>query len=56
MSCHDLFGIADGGEVGFGVPAEKELEIDVELVVNSGWELESHNVGGEEFGDVGRVH
>ena len=31
MSCHDLFRVADGGEVGFLVPAQEEIEVGGDL-------------------------
>jgi hypothetical protein len=37
MTSNDLFGVADGGEVGAGVPLEKKVEVGRELVIEIVW-------------------
>ena len=39
VAADDLFGAADGGEVGAGVPFEEEVEVDGELGGEEGWHL-----------------
>jgi hypothetical protein len=46
-----LFGIADGGEVGAGVPLVEEIEVEGELVVERG-RRGVKKIGGEESGDL----
>ncbi len=36
MTGDDLLGIANGGEIGLGVPAQQKLEVGAELIVNAG--------------------
>jgi len=60
---HDFFGVADGGEVDAGVPAEEYIDVRrymlIECVVGcqslvvGRWLSEK---GTEEFGDAGGVH
>jgi len=46
-----LFGVADGGEVGAGVPLEEEVEVEGELGEERG-RRGVKEVGGEESGDL----
>ena len=38
VAADDLFGVADGGEVGAGVPLEEQVEVEGELGENCRWE------------------
>ncbi len=53
VALDDALGVADGGEVGAGVPAEEEVEVGGELREErcGGWGIAQ--VGGEEGGDAG---
>ena len=37
VAADDVFGVADGGEVGAGVPLEEQVEVGGELGVEFGW-------------------
>jgi len=51
MTSNDLFGVADGGEIGAGVPLEKKVEVEGEF----GDQIRRMigQVGGQERGDSG---
>jgi hypothetical protein len=51
VAADDLFGVADGGEVGAGVPLEEEVEISGELGEEGFGQ--TWGVGGEEGSDFG---
>jgi hypothetical protein len=51
VAADDLFGVADGGEVGAGVPLEEEIEVERELTIERG-RRGVKKIGGEESGDL----
>ena len=51
VAADDLFGVADGGEVGAGVPFEEEVEVEGELGDQGCGGI--GQVGREERGDCG---
>lgn len=53
VAADDLFGVADGREIGAGVPAEKEVKVSAELGVEVGRDGRAGEVGFEERGDLG---
>jgi hypothetical protein len=52
VAADDFFGVADGGEVGAGVPLEEEVEVGGELGVEVRWYGKEVQIGVEEGGDA----
>src|ERR1700677_234336 len=51
MAADDLFGIADRGEIGAGVPLEEEIEVDGKLAIEAS-RPGQEKIWGEEGGDL----
>ena len=52
VALDDGLGVADGGEVGAGIPLEQEVQVGGELGVEARGDGSGVEVGGEEIGDA----